>query len=192
MCCTIGGQAPFQAWETSFCLVYCASSWATLLYSLFTCLILQLLKEESKLRIPWNTWPRLPFFSVAVILWTAIKAPNSTMIWGNFCYLARSKPHSIASALTSTTDYFSLKIFAASNWNCTNCISYNHSHIWIPFIFRHCTINIDLENPRRWRCPLLFCQRQLLRACKGGTLEFLYISCTTPRYPEPFGPWTLT
>ena len=80
--------------------------WATLLYSLFTCLTFQLLNEDNKPRISWYTWPSQPLVSAAVTLETTINASNSKIIWDNFCPLARRRPHSIARASTSSTKYW--------------------------------------------------------------------------------------
>ena len=44
-CCIVGGETPFQTYLVPVHFACCASLWATLLHSLFKCLIYQRLKE---------------------------------------------------------------------------------------------------------------------------------------------------
>ena len=91
-CFTIGGEKPFQSWMISLHLPKRASSCATLLKSLFKCLIFQLLKQPARLKIPWARWPISSLFSFATILWTSGRESVSVMTcWSSSPLLAKSQ-----------------------------------------------------------------------------------------------------
>ena len=89
--------------EASSFLARRASSWATLLCCLFTCLIFQLVKQFSNERMPWYRLSRLPSVNLSFMLLTVDSTSNSIITWRIFISQESKIPFSTAIACTLAT-----------------------------------------------------------------------------------------
>lgn len=86
---TMGGVTPFQRCWIPDLLAYRASSWATVLKLLLTCLKRQVSKDSQTWRIPCMRCPKLLPVAMSLIDWMAFKESDSTMIWDNYSSYAK-------------------------------------------------------------------------------------------------------